>query len=107
MNSAQLAQYQRNKLQEARLLLASRGELDARGQLRRPIRTAADARRRLDEIRAEVNTDRRRRLAALEAEVTPRGSGGSVGLRLDPQGRLRPVTWETGEVLVRIRRGDS
>lgn len=85
-----MTKYQTLKLQEARRLLgAAHG-----GSSRR-------TRRRLEALREELNVDRRRRLAALAVEVTPRRSGGSVGLRLDPQGRLRPVTWETGEVLVR------
>jgi hypothetical protein len=65
------AQYQRDKLQEARRLLAARGELNARGEWRRPTRTTADARRRLAKIRAEGTVDRRARLAALVAELGP------------------------------------
>jgi hypothetical protein len=103
MNS--VTQYQRDKLLlEARQLLRQRGELTADGFLRRPIRTAADARRRLAEIGTEQSDDRRRRLARLIAEVAPPAATGSVGLRRDPQGRLRLVSWDVGQVVVRPAR---
>jgi hypothetical protein len=57
------------KLEEARVLLAARGLLNARGELRRPTRSSADARRRLAEIEAELATERLdRQAAALKAE---------------------------------------
>jgi hypothetical protein len=96
MNKAELAQYQRIKLDEAL-------RLRARGELRRPIRSRADADKRLAELRAEGTADRYQRLAQLRAEVAPYPSP-SVGLRRDPQGRLRYVDWSVGQVVVRTGR---
>ncbi len=94
-------------LREARQLLAARGELDARGRLRRHTRTAADARRRLVQLQVELAANRRRRLLTLKAEllVHPVTPASSIGWRRDPQGRLRPISWETGSVVVTAQRG--
>jgi hypothetical protein len=90
------------KLREARALLAAHGMLTASSEVRRPVRTTADARRRLATIAAEQMASRRQRLAAVEAEVRPSSlPTPSVGWRLDFQGRVRPACWATGEVVVR------
>ena len=88
------------KLQEVRVLLRSHGLLDSRGELRRPTRSRADADRRLAELRADATADRRERLARLTAEVAPPIATPSVGLRRDPQGRLRYIDWTVGQVVV-------
>jgi hypothetical protein len=64
----------------------------------------AAARRRLAEIRAEQTADRRQRLARLTTEVAPPSTTPSVGLRIDPQGRVRLICWEVGQVVVRPAR---
>ena len=95
--------YRAAKLEEGRRLLRERGELTARGNWRRPTRSRADADRRLREIAADGTADRRERLARLIDEValdTPPTAPPSVGLRRDPQGRLRYVDWSVGQVVV-------
>jgi hypothetical protein len=91
------------KLQSARDLLKAHGLLDSRGRYRPPTRTSADAQRRLRQIEEDIAAPERRRdhLAALEAEMAaaPPRANSSVGWRRDPQGRLRPVCWETGPVV--------
>jgi hypothetical protein len=70
------------------------------GQWRPVLRTSADRQHRLATIQKDMADERRRRLAALAAEVArPPAAPSSVGWRHDPQGRLRLNCWESGPVV--------
>ena len=93
------------RLRDARALLTARGELNLQGQWRRPTRNAAAAGQRLSELRHTMSEERRARLAGLETQAAPRSATTpSVNWQYDPQGRLRPVCWEAGQVVVRRAR---